>query len=301
MRAFDSTLDLDERAVGHEVRDLALDRLADREAVLDLVPRVVEHLLEAERHALLLLVDVEDDDFELVADLDELARVIEAGPRHVGDVEQAVDAVEVDERAEIGDVLDRAGDLVANLHSAEEGGTLGRTLGLDDLAAAQDDVLAVVVDLDDLEIVSVADELLEIARRDDVDLRGGEEGLDAHVDGEAAFDDGLDLALDEAAFLEHGDDLFPVLALGGFFLREDDHALVVFEADEEDLDFVADFDVFGLFEFIGADDAFGFVADVDEKFAGTDFEDMSLDDAALAVVFGGGGKKFRQIDICHKG
>ncbi len=36
--------------------------------------------------------------------------VIDATPGHVGDVEQAVDAAEVDERAVLGEVLDRAGD-----------------------------------------------------------------------------------------------------------------------------------------------------------------------------------------------
>ncbi len=112
---------------------------------------------------------------------------------------------------------------------------------LDEFAPAEDHVLAVVVDLDDLEIVGVADELLQIFRRDDVDLRGGQKRLDADVDHEAAFDDGLHLAFDQAVALEDVDDLVPVLAVGGLFLREDDHALVVFEALEEHFDFVADF------------------------------------------------------------
>ena len=70
-------------------------------------------LLEAERYALFLLVDVEDDDVEFLADLQQFARVAEAAPGHVGDVKQAVHAVEVDERAEIGEVFDDALDGVA--------------------------------------------------------------------------------------------------------------------------------------------------------------------------------------------
>ena len=35
-------------------------------------------------------------------------RMVDAAPAHVGDVQQAVDAAEVDERAELGDVLDHA-------------------------------------------------------------------------------------------------------------------------------------------------------------------------------------------------
>ena len=198
--------------------------------LFDLFPRILLGLLEAEGDALLLLVDVEDDDLDFLADLEQFARVAEAAPGHVGDVEQAVHAVEVDERAEVGEVLDHALDRVADLDRVEEALALLRALLLDELAAGEDDVLAVVVDLDDLEVVGVADELLEILRRDDVDLRAGQERFDADVDGEAAFDDGLDLALDEAVALEDLDDLLPVLAVGGALLREDDDAFVVFEA-----------------------------------------------------------------------
>ncbi len=212
-------------------------------------------LLEAEGDALFLLVDIEDDDFEFLADLEQFARVAEAAPGHVGDVEQAVHAIEVDERAEIGEVLDGAVDGAADLDAIEEFLALLGALLLDEFAAGEDDVFAVVVDLDDLEVVGVADELLEVLRGDDVDLGGREEGFDADIDGEAAFDDGFDLALDEAVALEDLDDLVPVLLVGGFFLGELDHALVVFEAFEEHFDFVADLEVFDVVEFRGGDDA----------------------------------------------
>ena len=106
----------------------------------------------------------------------------DAAPAHVGDVQQAVDAVEVDERAEVGDVLDRALADVARGHLARSSlAVLGAFL-LDEFAAGQDDVLPLLVDLDDLEIVGVADELLQVLGRDDVDLRGGQKGFDADVD-----------------------------------------------------------------------------------------------------------------------
>ncbi len=108
--AFDAFLEFHERAVRNEVGDLAFDLLAGREALFDLVPRILLRLLEAERNALFLLVDVEHEDFELLADLEQFARMAEAAPGHVGDVEQAVHAVEIDERAEIGEILDRALD-----------------------------------------------------------------------------------------------------------------------------------------------------------------------------------------------
>ncbi len=61
----DAFFDFHERAVRNEVGDLAFDLRADGEALLDLVPRILLGLLEAEGDALLLLVDVEHDHFEL--------------------------------------------------------------------------------------------------------------------------------------------------------------------------------------------------------------------------------------------
>ena len=286
---FHAFLDLHERAVWHEVRDLAFDLRTDGEAVFRLFPRILLGLLEAERHALFLAVDVEHLHVEFLAHLDHFARVAEAAPAHVGDVEQAVHAIEVDERAEVGEVLDHALDGAADLDGVEKALPLFAALLLDEFAARKDDVFPVVVDLDDLEIVGVADELLEILGRNNVDLRAGEKRLDADVDDEAAFDDRLDLAFDEAVAVEDLDDLLPVLAVGCFFLGKDDGTLVVFEAAEENFDFVADLEVVGVVELAQRDDALGFIADIDEDFAVANLQDAAFDDAALFEV----AKRFR--------
>ena len=120
-QAFDAGLEFDKRAVGDQVDDLALDRRADGEFVFDLLPRVGHLLLEAEADTLLLAVDVQHDHVDLLADLDQLRRMADAAPAHVRDVQQSVEAVEVDERAEVGDVLDRALADVARSHFGKQG------------------------------------------------------------------------------------------------------------------------------------------------------------------------------------
>ena len=100
---------------------------------------------------------------------------------HVGDVEETVDAVEVDEGPEIGEIFDRALADVARGHVAQEFGPLFGALLLDKLAAGKNDVLAVLVDLDDFEGVGVPNEHGKILGGDDVDLGGGQEGLDADI------------------------------------------------------------------------------------------------------------------------
>ena len=284
--AFDAGLELDERAVGDEVDDLALDLGADGELALDGFPRVGELLLEAEADAFLFLVHVEHNHVNFLADLEDLARVTDATPAHVGDVQQAVEAVEVNERTEVGEVLDSALADVARRHLGEELGAAASTLGLDQFAAGEDDVAAVLVDLDDLEVIDVADHDGDVLGRDDVNLRRGQEGLDADVDDESAFDDGFDLAGDGAALLADGLDAVPVLAELGLLVGEDDHALLVLEFLDEDIYLAADLEGLGVQELASGDDALGLVADVHEDFLVADFEDDTFDNLTCGEAFG---------------
>jgi hypothetical protein len=74
----------------------------------ELLPRVFLGRLERQRDALAVHVDVEDLDGDLLADLDNLGRVVDVLPGQLGDVHQTVDAAEVDERAEVDDRGDDA-------------------------------------------------------------------------------------------------------------------------------------------------------------------------------------------------
>ncbi len=118
--AFDALLDLDEAAVVGDVRDLAEESRARRVATRDVLPRIGAELLQAQADALAFAIELEDAHFDLVADVDDFRRVLDALPRHVGDVQQAIDAAEVDERAVIGEVLDHALDDRAFLQLVEQ-------------------------------------------------------------------------------------------------------------------------------------------------------------------------------------
>ena len=69
----DAVHDLDERAEGDDLRDLALELVADVVGVDDPLPRVLLGLLEAQGDALAVAVDVEHLDRHDVADREDLA------------------------------------------------------------------------------------------------------------------------------------------------------------------------------------------------------------------------------------
>src|SRR5687767_6527703 len=215
---------------------------------LDVFPRRSVFLLKAEGDLFLVLVDREHFNLELLIDLEHLAGVIDSAPGHVGDVQQPVDTAKVDERAEVGDVLDGALDDVAELDVVHRLLLQLLALLLDELAAGDDDVAALFVDLEDDGVDRAADPVADLAGAADVDLAGGEEDGDADVDEQAALDLLGDLAGDRVALLLGGHDGFPVDDAVGLALADPHHAGVALDLFEEDADLVADLDGGGVVE-----------------------------------------------------
>src|SRR5688572_15422334 len=106
--ALDARLDFHESTVVSEIADLAEKTRAGRITTREADPRIFAELLHTERYAVLFLVELEDFGLHFITDIENLGRMLDAPPREIGDVQQAVDATEVDEGAVIGDVLDDA-------------------------------------------------------------------------------------------------------------------------------------------------------------------------------------------------
>ena len=177
--ALDAVHDLDERAEGHDLGDLALELVAEVVGVHDPLPRVLLGLLEAERDALAVAVDVEHLDRHGVADREDLGRVVHVAPGELGDVDQAVDAVEVHERAEVDDVGDRALHDLAGLQAVEDLLADLLALLLEHRAAREHHVVARAVELDHLALDLLAQELVEVLHAADVHQRRGQEAAHA--------------------------------------------------------------------------------------------------------------------------
>ena len=284
-QAFDAGLELHEGAVVGDVGDAALELRVDRILGLDALPGIVLQLLHAERDAVGLVVDLDDLDLHLLADVEHLGRMIDAPPGDVGDVQEAVDAAEVHERAVVGDVLDHAVDdlaLFEVLHQLLA--LLGAGL-FQHGAAGDDDVAAAAVHLQDLERLVHVHQRADVADRTDVHLRARQERHRAvKIDGEAA----LDLVEDDAGDLLVGGErllqLAPAFLAPRLVAREHRLAERVLDPLEIDLDGVADLDVglaAGGRELAQRDAAFGLGADVDDGKVLLDPDDLALDHGAL--------------------
>ena len=141
-----------------------------------------------------------DLDVDRLADLQGVRRMVDAAPRDVGHVQQAVDAAQIDEGTVVGDILDHA---FQYLPLVQVGDQLVALLGagvFEHGAAGDDDVAAAAVHLEDLERLVRADQRRDVAHRADIDLASRQERHGAvEIDREAALDPAEDDAGDPLA------------------------------------------------------------------------------------------------------
>src|SRR3954469_20714663 len=203
----------------------------------------------------------------------------DAAPGHVRDVQQTVDATEIDERAEVGDVLDDALSRLIDLELLHQLLALAGPLVLEDHTTRDDDVAAALVQLDDLELELLAEELIDVRHATERDLRTREERVDAHeVDDHAALDLLDERAFDRLIVLIREADLLPHAHEVGFLLRKNDGAFLVFEVLEEDFDFITDLEVGMILELFERDGAFGLETNIENDNVLADRLDFGLDD-----------------------
>ena len=240
-----------------------------------------------------LVVDLDDLDLDGLADGQHFGRVIDAAPGDIGDMQQAVDAAEIDERTVIGDVLDHAVDHLTLFEVLHEFlALLGAGL-FQNRAARHHDVAAAAIHLEDLERLRIVHQRRDVADRTDVDLGARQERHGAvEVDGEAALDLIEDDAVNLLVALEGLLELAPALFAARFVARQHGFAERILDPVEEHLDLIADLDFVvaaGTGEFAQRNAAFGLQADVDDGHVLFDRNNDALDDGAFLQIAAGEG------------
>ena len=284
-QAFDARLQLDERAVVGDVGDAALELEGHRVLGAGAIPRIAHQLLHAERDALRLGVEADDLDLDLLTDRQRLGRMVDPLPRDIGDVQQAIDATQIDERAVVGDVLDDAVEHLALRQRPHQARTVLGARLFHDGTARHDDVAPAAVHLEDLELLGLPHQRANVAHRADIDLAARQERHGAaQIDSEAAFDATEDRAHDTflvgEGLLENG----PGFLAARLVARQDGLTFLVFHAIDEDVDQVAFLDLRRarpVGELAQSDATFGLEADIDGDEIVGDANDTALDDRSF--------------------
>src|SRR3954471_6482191 len=275
----DTGLDFHEGAVVGDRDDLALNPGAHRILRGDVLPGIGLQLLHAQADPLSLPVDIEDFDLDFLTDGNHFGGVRHPAVGHVGDVQQPVDATEVDERAEVGDVVHHAFADLPHRELLHQVLALVGPLVLEDNPAADHDIAPPLVQLDDLELVGLAQQLVDIGHPPKRDLAAGQEGVHTH---QVYHHSALDLldqgSLDRLIALVGHADLLPDPHKVGLLLGQDDGAFLVLEVLEENLDLVTFFEGVRILELVEGNGAFGLEADVENYRIIRNPQDLRLDD-----------------------
>ncbi len=215
-------------------------------------------------------------------------------------MQQAVDAAEVDERAVVGDVLDGALDDGAFLEVLQQLRALFAHVGLDHRTAGDHDVVALAIQLDDLELEGLALVRRGVLDGTRVDQRTRQERADAvGHDRQAALHLAGDGAADQFAVLERFLEVHPGGQALGLVARQDGVAVAVLERLDRHRHEVAGLDVEFpgvVLEFLEGDVGLGLEAGVDDDEVVVDADHLGGDHFALLhllttqALFEEGGK-----------
>ena len=169
-KSFNTWLDLNECTVVSDKNNFTLNLVTNFNIRIEAVPRMRGKLFETESDSLLLLVEVEDNNFNLLIEFNNFLRVVYAAPREVCDVDKTVDTTEVNEYTIVGDVLDCSFENLAFFEFADDLALLLLEFSLKKSLVRNDNVTEFLINLNDLEVHCLVNICIVILDRTDVDL-----------------------------------------------------------------------------------------------------------------------------------
>jgi hypothetical protein len=167
------------------------------------VPWFRLQLLQSERNPSGFRIDLQQLDLNFLSDGENVFGATDAAPGDVADVQQAVDAAEVNEGAVGGQAAHLPADHVAFLHRGVAVLLLGESLFFHDGAAIDDNVFVGGVEFDDAAGDFLPDQLFHLGGVAHTAAGSGHKRANAHVYAEAAFNNRSDGA-DDGDFLRKG-------------------------------------------------------------------------------------------------
>ncbi len=161
-------------------------------------------------------------------------------------MQQAVDATQVHERTVVGQVLHDTFDFHAFLEGFQQCFTLLRVLGFHHCATGNHNVVALGIQLDDLEVQLFAFQVRDIANRTDIYQGTGQERADrADIDSEATLHLAGNHTFYDLVFVESFFQLAPHFGALGFFTGQTGEAHTIVDGVYGNINFIA-FDDFQL-------------------------------------------------------
>src|ERR1019366_3990938 len=187
-QAFAARLDFNECAVVREAHNLAGELRADRVALRHRGPGIGQELFAPERHASLFTIVFQDLDFDFLTWAYSVQRTCDAAPRHVRDMQQAVNAAQVHECAVTSHVLHDAAYDLSLRHRVEHCLPLRLHLLVQDRAPAHHHIPALAIHLHYANREFTVFPLIDVSYRVRIGLRRRQKSAHTDVHHQPALD-----------------------------------------------------------------------------------------------------------------
>ena len=222
--------------------------------------------------------------------MDNLRRIVHVVPGELGDVDQAVDAAQINESAEVNDGGNGALETHTRLKLGQDLGALSLTGLLEDNTTGQNDIVAVTIHLDNASLNTGAQIGVQILDSAQINEGCRQEATQADVEDQAALDDLDDFALHILALLELLLNTVPSTLVLRASLGEDETTFLVLLLKDHDFDGIAEFynvcriNIFTDRQFARRNDALRLIADVKQNLIMLNLDDLTGHQISLIKI-----------------
>ena len=135
-------------------------------------------MLETQAHTVTITVKLEDFNVNLLTDFNDFRRMLDAFPRHIGNVQQAVNTTQINEGTVVSKIFNHTFNRHTLLQILKQGLTLGAVRFFHNRTTRYHDVVALLVQLNNFEFQFFAFKVQGFANRTDINQRAGQERTD---------------------------------------------------------------------------------------------------------------------------
>ena len=186
-------------------------------------------LLQTQSDTFLFIIEVEDNYVQLLIQRNHFARIAYAAPRQVCDVDQTVYATQVDEYTVRCDIFNSTFKYLTFFKFTDDFFLLLFQFSFDKSLVRNNHVLEFLVDLNNLEFHSFANEYIVVADRLNVDLRTRQECFDTeYVNDHTTLSAALDVTLDNFFIFQSCVNTIPRTSSASLLVRQDQLTFFVF-------------------------------------------------------------------------
>ena len=285
-QAFNAFFDFNEAAVVSQVGYATGQFSTFRVTFSDSNPRIFAQLFQAQRYTGTLAVELQHFNSDFVAHVDDFARMLNAFPGHVSDVQQAVNATQINECTVVSEVLNDTFNFHAFLQVFQQLITFSAVLGFDNGTTRNNNVVTLLVQLDDFEFKLFAFQVQRVANRTNVYQRTWQERANTvQLNSEAAFDFAVDNTGNSFSFFVRFFQRDPSFVTFSFLTGQQGFTEAVFYCIQSNVNFVANLDfqfALGVFELLSRNGRLRFQTGVNQYYVFVDSNNNTTNDGTRA-------------------